>query len=161
MIHNLKQLDHKIFQLVLEGKSPEDVFREFRSDVEIHNLLGNESVKDFKGRLEGAAKQSAEALKEAKRQGPMIERHLLILQEVTGLIGEVIQAIAQTDLGPDYDPRDVRDAIQLLQTLEKQPNELVLEKAINWLEEAGLDVASLEARYNKLFPKAETAKDES
>lgn len=160
-MHNLKQLDHKIFQLVLEGKSPEDVFREFRNVQAVHDILGNESTNDFKKRLEGAAKQAGDAIKEAKRQGPMIERHLLILQEVTGLTGEVIQAIAQVDLGEDYDPRDVRDAIQLLQTLEKQPNEIVLEKAINWLEEAGLDVSSLEDRYNKLFPKADTTNDES
>lgn len=150
-MHNTKQLDYIIHQMVLEGKSAEDVFRELRNNVEIRALAGNASNGDFQKMIKEAADSTEATIKEADRRGPLVRAHLRIMHAVTGLVGDVIEAISKVDL-PDNDPRDVRDGIQLLQGLEKNPNEGVLNQAIEWISTAGIDTAELEERYDALFP---------
>ncbi len=152
-IRNYFQAQALLEGLVLGGMEHDKVFVAVRQNQELRDVMGNLSNKEFMDRIEKVASDYANRLKEGNQRGPLVKRHIE-LQSLTGaLVGDTLALLG--DL-PSGNPRDVRDTVELMGRFESLQSSTQAEKlfkqAFDHLEEAGLDTAALEEKFNVLFP---------
>lgn len=161
MISNVAQVRAMIEAMIIGGMAHEKVFLELRNDNTVRDILGNLSNQEFRGQVDAVAGEFAKAYAEAKRRGPLLAAHLELQHRAGALAAELSHQLAQLEL---EDPQDVRDAADLMMSLERiqsvaQGKDLI-KKVIEYLQTAERDVKALEHEYLDLFPERVTTKGE-
>jgi hypothetical protein len=158
-ISNSYQAQAAIEALVLSGTEPDQVYLSVRNETDFPNLrevMGNQSHKDFRAAVEGFANQVVAKRKEAALRGPLVERHIELQHKSGALIGDVMAAMGALEL---TNPRDIRDAVDLMQQLERLQSaaaaERVIKDCLQFISTKGdaVDlVVELQGRFEELWP---------
>jgi hypothetical protein len=151
----MPQLQKAIFDLVIakrDGSEKNGAFHNLRGCQSLKHILGNPSADDKRKTIESIETNWNDSLDTAAFRGPLSTKYLSLKMKEMGLIGDILVELEALDL--DH-PKDLRDTMDLVQSLANQPNEYKLKEAV-----ALLNLSAFNDAYYELYPKADDDDDD-